>query len=475
MFARNARIPVTFVLILSFLTSFGAVCLASDRPFNLPRTERKVLPNGLVVVLMEKRDLPLIDFQLLVPAGSAEDPQNKEGLANLTALLLRKGTKTKTARDIAEQVDFLGAELSIDAREDRTVISLEVMSEDAAFAAGLLADLVRNPSFTQTEFDKEKQNVLASLESDKDDVPRYASTGFRIFLLEEHPYAHPVKGYGESVARIERSDAELFHQQVFHPKGAILAVVGDFDARKILELIEKSFLTWKAGARISKRPVVEPPVKIEGRKVRIVDKPDATQTQLRIGNVSFARNSADYFPGLVSNSILGGVFSSRLMTELRVNRGLTYSVFSRFLPFRDGGIFTINTYTKTETAGEALRVILDEMDKLVSGGVSDDELEKVKNYLKGQFPLSLETPEKIANLLLEVEFYGLPIDYAAKFRQNVDSVTAENVAEIARRYFDTADLAILALGKTVDISPQLQAIGKIETVDMDWKPLGTTK
>jgi predicted Zn-dependent peptidase len=115
------------------------------------------------------------------------------------------------------------------------------------------------------------------------------------------------------------------------------------------------------------------------------------------------------------------------------------------------------------------------MDKLVSGGVSDDELEKVKNYLKGQFPLSLETPEKIANLLLEVEFYGLPIDYAAKFRQNVDSVTAENVAEIARRYFDTADLAILALGKTVDISPQLQAIGKIETVDMDWKPLGTTK
>ena len=472
--AGNHSRSVTLILTVILFVFLCSVCLAIDRPFNLPPTERRVLPSGLVIILMEKRDLPLVDLQILIPIGSAEDPRNEEGLANLTASLLRKGTRTRSAQEIADQVDLRGAELSVATREDRIILSMEVMSADAGFASALLADLIENPTFTQEEFDKEKQNVLASLESDKDDVARYASMGFRRFLLGDHPYAHPVKGYSESLSRIQRSDVELFHKKSFSPKNAILAVVGDFDAEQMLSLLRRDFSHWKIG-RVEGNVTVQPPVAVQGRRVCIVDKPDATQTQLRIGNVAFARKSADYFPGLVSNAILGGVFSSRLMTEVRVNRGLTYTIFSRFAPLKDGGVFTITTFTKTETTGDALSVIIEQMDRLVSGGVREEELAKVKSYLNGQFPLSLETPEAIANLLLEVEFYGLPQDYAARFRHNVDSITKENVADIARRYFGTANIAVLALGKASEISPQLEAMAKPEIVDIDWKPLGSSQ
>jgi zinc protease len=263
------------------------------------------------------------------------------------------------------------------------------------------------------------------------------------------------------LAVTRRGDVKAFHERHFRPSAAILVVVGNAPAQAVLALARKRFGRWRApdGASVSIAPPAPP-----RRSVVVVDKPDVTQSQVRIASAGFARRSPDYFPGIVASAILGGGFTSRLMEAIRVNRGLSYGVRSRFATSGSGGIFFISTFTKVETTAEIVDVALDETARFCDGGPSPDELERLQSYLCGLFPLSLETHDQLAEKLADLALFDLPDEEVSHFRQRVRAVTPEACREVGRRYFPLEGRVVVAVGPARSIARSLERFGPVAVV-----------
>lgn len=426
----------------------------------LPAYEKYSLENGLVVYLVPMKKLPLVNFRLVVPAGSVYDPKTKEGLAGLTATLLKKGTKNKTATQISEEIEFVGGSLSTGTIQDLAYITAEFLSKDTDLGLNMISDILFNPIFPQEEIERERSQVLAGLEQEKDEPTVVANKHFYEFLFGDHPYAHAVEGNSSSVQSLSRKDILDFYQKYYKAKGSVLVVVGDFDSSILKEKINKLFSAWEAGPGYKMK--LPRPAKISGWKTMLVEKPDVTQTQIRIGNIGVARDNPDIFAINVTNIILGGGFASRLVDEIRVNRGLTYGVSSRFVPFKDSGIYLISTFTKNKTTRETIDVALAEVKKFREKGVSAEELKGAQNYIKGLFPLRLETPEAIATQITDIEFYGLDPNYVENYYKKIDAVTLDEVKKTAQKYFEYDNLAFLVVTNPKEVKSQLAGMGKLE-------------
>ncbi|MFQ6618727.1 MAG: M16 family metallopeptidase, partial [Fidelibacterota bacterium] len=402
----------------------------------------------------------------VVKSGSAADPSGKNGLAYLTAALLKKGTEYKTAAQISEEIEFVGGEINTSVDHDVTYISGEFLSRDFVKGIELLHDILVKPTFSEDEFEREKRHLISRVATLKDEPSYLANVYFQQYLFgPEHPYGGAVMGKISTIESITREDVLNFYEKHYMPNNIIAIIVGDLKVDEVITRLEEMFGDWKPGLL----PQAEIPdiTPVTGRRYIIVNRPELTQAQIRIGNVGIERNHEEYFPVIVTNNILGGGFTSRLVNEIRVNRGLSYGVYSNFATYKWSGYFIISTFTKNETTLETINVALEQLDKIKKGGVSGDELKSSENYLAGLFPLRLETPEDLARQIFNIEFYGLQKDYVKNYRKNVYNVSMGDVNRILESLFPYSNLLIVVLGDASKIREQLLPLGKFEIVSVD--------
>ena len=422
---------------------------ASGAALGLAAHEKKTLKNGLTVLLLEKHNVPLVSFCLVVKAGSAADPAGQAGLASLTAGLLRKGTKARTAQQFAADLDFTGGEFEAEAGKDLSVVSAEFMSKDLNTGLELFSDALLHPVFPREEVDKLLRQALEGVKAEKDEAQGVLGTYYNAYLFPGHPYGRPVDGDEESLARIKREAIVKFYETYYTPGNAILAVSGDFSAADMEKRLEETLGSWEGktpeGAAL---PAASP---VRGRRLLLVDKPDATQTFFAIGNVGVTRNDPDRVAIRVVNTIFGGRFTSMLNESLRVKSGLTYGARSGFEGLKEPGPFAIYSFTRNDTTVKAIDLALQVLEDLHQSGVTKEQLASAQNYLKGQFPPSVETSGQLANLLAVNEFYGLDDREVNDFEARVDAVTLEEARRVIARHFPLDNLVFTLIGKAADI------------------------
>ncbi len=430
-------------------------------PIPLPPLRREQLANGLSAVVAERKGVPLVAARLVLRGGSSLDPAGRFGLAHLVALVARRGTRRRSGPRIDEEVEAIGAELGAGVDEDATYFGLSAPAEALDRCLDVLADVAIDPVFPPRELQRLQRREIASLSHDLDEPSLVADRAMLGAAFGRHPYGHPSEGRVRDLRAIRRPDVLAFHRRHYRPEGAIVVVVGAVDAAEALARIRKRFGRWRPGGVDGRTPAApEPP----GRTVVVVDKPDVTQSQVRIASAGFARASPDYFPGVVASAVLGGGFTSRLMEAIRVNRGLSYGVRSRFAPSGAGGLFLVSTFTKTDTTAELVQVALDEIARFRDDGPTEEELSRTQAYLCGLYPLSLETHEQLAEKLTDLSLYGLPDDEVIRFRDRIRAVTAEGCREVARRYFPGQGGVVVAVGPASAIAGPLERFGPVTVV-----------
>jgi len=449
--------------LVAFLLALASVATAGE--FRLPAVTRVTLDNGLRVVVAEQREVPLVEMQLLVGAGSAQDPKGDEGVAALTARALTRGAGDRSAVELAREIESLGGELSAGAGTDATIIGAEFLAEDFARGLGLVRDVVLAPRFERDEVRRARDEQVATILATLEQPSAVADKCYAAFLYGAHPYGRPTDGTIATVKELGRGDVRDYYERWYHPNNSILVLVGAVSADEAVAAIRQALGGWPS--RPDAVPVrAEAPAAITGRKVLLVDKADATQTQIRFGNISIKRSNPDYLVASVGNTILGGGFTSRLIEELRVKRSLTYSAWSMFSARLLGGDFRVGTFTKSPTTLETLQLALSVEDEFRKTPPDAKMLQKAKEYLSGQFPLRLESPEALAAKLAELEFHGLPQDELTTYQSRVRAVTGADVAAVAERDMPAADrVAIVVVGKASEVkAPLEQAFGTVQTV-----------
>jgi zinc protease len=408
------------------------------------------------VVVVLHHEQPAVSIRLLVRAGGAQDPKGKGGVANLTASLLDQGTTTRSAQQIADQIDFIGGDLGTGAGTDLSFVNAIVMKDSFQVGMDLLADVARNPAFAPEEIERQKDQVLSSLRVNADDPGYIADVVFDRLVYGFHPYGLPGSGTEETLAALTRDDLQAFHRQYFVPNNMLLAIVGDVTSDEAFAAAQKVFGAWPRGTLPPPNPVDPPP---SARRIVIIDKPDAVQTSIRVGQLAIPRKHPDYMAWDLAVKILGGEGANRLHQVLRSQYGLTYGAEADAEARKDAGDFVAQTDTRTDTTGQALRLMIDEFARLARERVGERELSDAQAYLSGSFPLTIETPDQIATQVLNVLFFDLPIAEIGSFRERVLAVTPDDVQRVARQYVKPDRLSIVLVGNARAFASQLIELG----------------
>ncbi len=425
-----SRIPKKHFVPISLLFLIW-LALSEGHLHAMPPVQRMVLPNHFVLLVCEEHSLPFVTFQLLVHSGSRHDPSGREGLANLTVRGLLLGTSKRSAHTINEEVDFMGASLNAWASRDVATLSLRVLKKELGKGLDLFVESLRRPAFPEEEIRREIEKTMAAIQSGEDDPGVVAQKEFQKALFLKNPYGHPVEGTKESVSRLTRDMVFRFYQTYYHPNNAILAIVGDITVDEVREKVIPNFSNWRM-AEIPKAPFTG--TFANERKTIKVDR-GISQANIVLGHGGISRDNPDFYPFTVMNYILGGGgFTSRLVEEIRVKRGLAYSVASYFDAGKYPGAFQIVLQTKNASAREAISIALEQMERIRKEPVSEKELEGAKKYLLGSFPMRLDTQGKLASFITAVEYHGLGLDYASRYPSLIQSVTKEDVRRVAQRY-----------------------------------------
>jgi zinc protease len=427
----------------------------------LPPLARATLENGLRVVAAEYRNLPLVELTLLVGAGAAQDPEDKSGLANLVAGALKRGTGQYDAQEFAAAVESLGADLDTATGYETTVVTAEFLVTNIGRGLALVADMVLHPAFRKSEIARERAEILAAFRARYEDPNAIATECFPTFLYGGHPYGRSVDGRPEAVERISPKDVRGFYERYYRPNNAVAVIVGDLPAARLLADVRAAFEGWERGA--APPPPVPAPIAVRDRRILVIDKPGATQAQIRFGNVAIARRDPAYTVAQVANTVLGGGFSSRLMHELRIKRSLTYGASSQFVARRAGGDFRVATSTKVSTTGEAVQLALEEVGRFRDRPPTERELVKARSFLRGQFPQRLQSPDALAAYLAEIEWYGLDLEELTRYRARVQAVSRDDVTALVERAVPSpAAVAVVIVGPAAQIVPALEGLGPVE-------------
>jgi zinc protease len=440
-----------FVLLAAAL--FASSSVAAEW-MKFPDYRRVVLSNGVTLLLVEKRGNPLVHLSLALRSGSTQDPAGKEGLADITNDLLRKGAGSRTAEQISEELDFIGATLSTTISPEITRVQCEFLQKDRATALDLFCDLTLRPTFPAEEVTKLQKQRVDQLKARKDQPQAVIGDYYRQFLFGTHPYGRPETGDERSTVAVMRDDIVRFHQQTYVASNMIVVACGQFDMAEMERELTQRF-RGLAAADIG-RASVPAPEPVKGKRLLLVDKPDATQTFFRIGNVGITVSEPDRAVIQLVNTLFGGRFTSRLNTALRIDSGLSYGASSTFEPYRLPGSFHIGSFTKNASTEEALAVALKVLRALREEGISDAELASAKAYVKGQFGPTLETSDQIAGRLAYYEVYGLDAKVEVdQFAARIDAVTAADVRRVTAKVFPDNDLCFTLIGKAADIEKAL--------------------
>jgi zinc protease len=467
-------------LILMFSCWFGALGNAQTlewpreaaprplpaRDIKFPPYEVRTLANGLQVVAVAHHEQPAVTLRLLVRAGTAQDPKGKFGVARLLASLLDQGTSgasAKTAQQLNDAIDFIGAEMSAGAGSDLSFLNLTVMKDSFEIGLRMLSDMARAPAFAPAEIERQKTQTLSGLQVSLQDPEWVANSVFDRLVYGFHPYGMPETGTPDTLAAITRDDLVAFHDRYFAPNNTILAIVGDVTADEAFATATRVLGDWQT-KDVPADKFSDPPS--PSRRVVVVDKPDAVQTEVRVGHLGVARTNPDYMALNLAIRILGGEGSNRLHQVLRTQRALTYGAQASFDTLKESGDFEAETNTRSEATGEVLRLIVDEFWRLQRERVNEIELVDAKAFLTGSFPLTIETPNAIAMQIMNVLFYGLPIEQLQTFRERVNAITVDDVQRVAQKYLHPDQLSIVLVGNASAFASQLRGIGfgQFETV-----------
>jgi predicted Zn-dependent peptidase len=435
----------------------------------LPAIQKQRLSNGVPVWMVELHEVPVAQVTLLVQGGSADDPAGKYGVANLMASMLVEGAGTQSSLAIADAIDFLGANLSASAGIDSTGVRLHVPVARLADALPVMADVALRPTFPNEELERLRQQRLTSLLQARDDPSTIAALAFsRVLFGPEHRFGISTMGTASTIKSFTSEDLRSFYATLFKPENATLIVVGDIAPDKVLPLLEKHFGGWQAsgtsGARQPLREVTQP----SARTVYVVDKPNAPQSQIRIGWIGVPRSTPDYFPILVMNTILGGAFSSRLNLNLREKHGYTYGATSNFDMRVAAGPFSAAAGVQTDKTSEALKEFFNELNGILKT-VPADELTRAKNYVALRFPAGFEATTDISRRLEDMVVYQLPDDYFAGYVQNIQAVTAAEVQRVAQKYIAPERFAVVIVGdrKAIDAGVRGLNLGPLRELTVD--------
>ncbi|UCE20482.1 MAG: insulinase family protein [Gemmatimonadota bacterium] len=439
----------------------GSFCRASEAgsPFRLPDFEKFVMDNGLTVYLMEQHEVPLIYVSFVFPAGVVNDGETY-GLSFLTAEGLLFGTQNYTKKQIEESLDFIGASYETSSSKEFAKLSLSFVNTDQETVFPILKDIVMLPTFDEEEFLKRKKRLLVELEQAKEKPSKVIGSYYDKFLFQDHPYGNPTSGIIGSVSDISVKDVNNFYAAHYNPGGSAIAIVGDFETSKMKEDITRLFRNWK-GKGMTFSIQHEPISSIRTNRLLLVNKEDATETRFMIGSFGIKRSNPDYVPVQVVNTVLGGRFTSWLNDELRINRGLTYGVYSYFNELKDTGTFQISSFTPTETTIEAIDVTLEILDRLHTQGLDEETLISAKNYIKGQYPPRYETAGSLASLLTSMFVYDFDESFINDFQKNVDEMTLEKARQVIDDYFPSDNLQFVLIGKASEIRHAVQKYGEI--------------
>ena len=442
------------------------------REVKFPPYVVRTLPNGLQVVVVMHAEQPAVSMRAIVRAGGAQDPDGRPGVAAMVSTLLDQGTSTRSAAQVADAIDSIGGDLETGLGRDLSFANVTVMKDSLELGASLLADVLRNPAFAQEELERQRQQTLSALQVAYEDPEFLADVVFDRLVYGSHPYGAPGNGTVESIKAITREDLLAFHARFFAPNNTLLAIVGDVTVDEALAVAVKVFGEWTR-AEAPPEPAVKPPE--PAKRVVLVDRPGAVQTEIRVGHAGIARKNNDYMALDLAVRILGGEGANRLHRVLRSERGLTYGASADNETLKRSGQFVAQTSTRSETTGEALRLIVDEIWKLKRERVGEGELEGAKAYLSGNFPLTIETPNDIATHVLNALFYELPMEELETFRQRVNRVDVDDIEGVAMRYLRPDRLSVVLVGNAAAIGEQLRGVGfgKYELVKLEELDLTT--
>ena len=436
--------------------------LTPERSVSWPKRTRARLPNGMQVVLAEAHSIPKFHGELYFRAGEALVSDRSVGLAEMTATVVRTGTAKRTSRQIEEDLRRLGADLGTSAGQDTSAISFAGLSEFAEPLLQLVNELAREASFPESEFERERRQKLEEVKLERTSPGFLAGERLRKVLFGAHPYAR-ISPSEAQVAAYKREDLESVYREIYTPENALLMMVGDFDPQAMLKIIERIFGSWQGNKPAGKEAPAPP--QFRGRRVYLVHNPGSVQTQILAGCHAITRKHPDWIRLGLTNSLYGGAFNSRLVMNIREDKGYTYSPRSGITPLRQHGYFSISAAVRNDVVAASLTEIFYELDKLRSLPVPEAELADAQNYLSGVFSMGLATQEGLLTQFSTVELHELPEDYLETYRNKVRALNPTDLLAAARKYFDSLNMQIVVVGDRTQIEEQAGLFGEVEVYD----------
>lgn len=437
--------------------------------FDLPEVERRTLSNGMEVYVVERRELPLVTLQMVVGAGAAAEPAGRAGLASLTAAMLDEGTDERSALEIADELDFLAANVYTGAGTDAAYLVLNTLRRNLEPALDVFADVVTDPAFPASEAERVRNERLTAIVEASDRPTTVANQQFNLRIYgPDHPYGRPIEGTTASVRALGPEQLRDFYRTFYRPNNADLIVVGDVSAEQIVPMLEQAFAGWEQ-APVPAVRYPAPPAPQEATRVFLIDKPGAAQSEIRIGHVGVPRDNPDYFPLMVMNSILGGQFSSRINLNLREDKGYTYGARSAFNMLREPGTFVASAGVQTPSTKESVVEFMKELREIrAERPVTDEEVEFAKQSIILAQPRQTETNDQVASRLEDLILYSLPTDYFDSYDQRVAAVTREEVERVAREYLDPEHFAVVIVGDRSVVEAGLRELPyPVEVVEVE--------
>ena len=468
--SARCRVPIAFALALIATTAWAQErpSVGPERPFQLAPRVEKTLPNGLRVIITRQTAIPKVSITLTVLSGYSSDPLNLTGLASLTADLIQEGTKTKSSRQIRRDVFGMGGSLSAAASQDYSSISVRGLSEFSPRLIDLVADVAMNPTIPEDEVAILKQQHLQTVSQQKASPQFLANQTFRKALFGGHPYARTSENEA-SLQAMDRAKLVAFHTDHYRPNNAFLLIVGAIDPDATFATVEKAFGGWLRGEVAS--PTYAAPPALAGRHVYFVQRPNSIQSSISLGNIVVKRSDPRWYELTLANTVYGGAFNSRIVRNIREEKGYTYSPQSALTGFGNTGFYRFAADVRNEVTGPTLFEVFKEIDKMRADGSDGAELQGAKAYLRGIFPIQTATQTGLSATLNNVYVFGLPKDYPETFRAKIATVTPEQVKSASATLFGSDNSVIAIVGDWAKVKDQLAAYKNITFLDTDGKTI----
>jgi zinc protease len=451
-------------------SSIAAIpALGPEHAVAWPKRTLRTLANGMQVVLAEQHTFPKISVELFIRSGSAIVAHRATGLADLVAQVVRTGTELRTSRQIEEDLRRMGANLGTSAGADTSAISISGLADFAEGLLQMIAELAQRASFPAEEFERERRQRLEELRIERTTPGFLAGERFRRVLFGEHPYAIVAPSEAQ-LAGYQRDGLVAYYSENYVPSNALLLAVGDFSSERMLGMVEKIFGAWRGRPAPSLESKAPP--KAKGRAVHLVHLPGTVQTEIVLGNLALNRQSPDWHRTVLANALFGGAFNSRLVTNIREQKGYTYSPRSTIYPLQQYGYFSVHAAVRNEVVAATLTEIFYELDRMRSLPVSESELADARNYLSGVFSLGIATMDGILGQLSTVYLNRLPEDYLETYREKIRGMSAGDILLAARKYFDSANAQVVVVGDREQIESQAGLFGAVTAWDAEGNRIG---